>query len=70
MLSGAKNYAAADRSDPFAFDRAMAHIEQGIVGVLQDGTDAMYSADAFSEERIAADGKPFTITVYRNVQRP
>lgn len=70
MIDGAKHYAAADKSDPFALGRAMSHVQSGICGVNQDGSDAMYSADPYQEERITQDGKPYSITVYRNIRRP
>ena len=32
MISGAERYAAGDKSDPFTFARALAHIKQGLCG--------------------------------------
>jgi len=43
MLDGARNYAAADRSDPFAFARCIAHIKCGIASV-GEGKDQYYDA--------------------------
>lgn len=70
MIEGAKNYAAFDRSDPFSLKRAMLHIRQGIVSVLKDGTDAFYTATPYQEERLLPDGRPYFVTVYRNIARP
>ena len=44
MIEGAKRYAAADRSDPFAFNRAMTHINNGVAGLLPNGEDGFYNA--------------------------
>lgn len=70
MLDGAANYAAADRSDPFTYQRCLAHIRFGVASVLPNGDDAFYKADPFPEMRELPDGTPYNITVYRNVQRP
>lgn len=32
IIEAARQYAAADKSDPFAFDRAMCHIRTGLCG--------------------------------------
>ena len=70
MLQGAKNYAASDRSDPFAFARALAHIENGICGILQDGSDAFYSADQTSVQMATATGEEYTAIAWKNLRRP
>jgi len=36
MIDAARRYAAADKSDPFAFARAMAHIRAGLCGPCED----------------------------------
>ena len=61
-LQQALNYAAADRSDPFAFARAMAHSANGICDSGPDGKNCRYKAEPVRGEygRIA----------YTNVQRP
>lgn len=35
MIEAAKRYAAADRTDPFAFSRAVAHIDCGLATVIR-----------------------------------
>lgn len=70
MFQGAANYAAADRSDPFAFNRGMTHTLNGIASVAQDGRDAFYQATPAQEERFLPDGQSFHVTVYRNIERP
>jgi hypothetical protein len=70
MFEGARNYAAAEKSDPFALARALTHIRTGIAGITQHGEDAFYKADAFQEERPSLGGGSHTVTVYRNMQRP
>jgi len=70
QIEGAKRYADADRSDPFAFSRAMTHIRAGITRPNNDGQAAEYDAEPFSEQRRTPTGESYTATVYRNVVRP
>ena len=73
-VEAAKRYARANASDPFAFNRCMTHIDNGIVGIIRDGDkegeEAIYTADEFLEERQAHTGGSYTVTAYRNVKRP
>jgi hypothetical protein len=71
-IEGAKRYARANASDPFAFNRCMAHINQGIVGFNEQGEEAIYSAEEALEERPSpmGDGTTYTVTVFRNIKRP
>lgn len=73
-LQGIRNFAAADRSDPFTFQRAMAHLRAGILSNNAAGDPAWYNADPFQVERsyIGYDGEPKTYhaTEYKNLQRP
>ena len=74
----ARTYAAADKSDPFAFARAMAHMKNGICGFNQNGQDAFYSADEQQEtrhlEKINDQGQKYLeeyqVPAYRNRVRP
>ncbi|HAX40276.1 MAG TPA: hypothetical protein DCY10_05320 [Clostridiales bacterium] len=70
MLAGAAAYAAADKSDPFAYARAIAHIKSGVAGVLPNGSDAFYSAEEYPEQRTLEDGTTFNVPAYRNICRP
>lgn len=53
QIDGALAYARADKSDPFAFNRAISHIKNGIASIRAEkgpwgrkaGEDAYYSAD-------------------------
>lgn len=73
MMTGARNYAAFDNSDPFAYSRAVSHILSGVAGIRpalgprdpRAGEDAFYSADPVIE-----DHKGIIVTTYRNVRRP
>ena len=72
MERGARNYALADRSDPFAYSRAMSHID---LGICTDG--ATYEATPTQEMRKLPDGNAlsngeaeYAVTVYRDVRRP
>lgn len=71
-LEAAKRYVAADRSDPFALGRVMLHMSKrhGICGFTNEGKDAFYSADEFTEIRHLPDGREYSATVYKNLVRP
>lgn len=68
-IFAARRYAEFDRSDPFVFRRAMTHINNGIVGFLRDGCDAMYDAVPYDETRVLPDGREYVVTVYRDARR-
>lgn len=70
MLDGARIYAEFDKSDPFAYSRAVSHLNSGIAGIRpalysndpNAGSDAFYKADRHMD---------VTGNVYfTNVQRP
>lgn len=81
MVQGAQRYSQADKSDPFAFRRAMTHIKNGIAGFFFDNNgnrhDAFYNAEEGKEERTLPKGQAFSdgsnkysVTTYRNMVRP
>ncbi len=83
MLDGAHRYAASDRSDPFAFARALTHLQNGVASMsrrasnaeygLDAGAKAYYDADRYMEERKILAGERTLVAVlpaYRNVVRP
>lgn len=73
MMTGARNYAAFDNSDPFAYNRAVSHMHSSVASVRvalhnndpRAGEDAFYAADPVSE-----DHKGTIVVTYRNVRRP
>jgi hypothetical protein len=81
MVQGARHYAAADRTDPFAFSRAMSHVKNGVASYRRgDNQDydisagpAFYNATPFRDQRAVKIGdrevKVDSIS-YRNVTRP
>lgn len=77
-ITSARNYAAADRTDPFTFARCMTHINNGIVGHRpdKDGHMAMYSADEFWETRHLENGyfsdgsREYQVRGWKNISRP
>lgn len=73
-LEGARNYALADNSDPFALARAMTHLRNGVAGFGYKGEDCFYSAEPYPVQRSIAlpNGKTleWTATEYRNRCRP
>lgn len=82
MVDGARRYAAADKSDPFSFSRAMTHIKNGVSSVsrpgnreygIPAGVAAYNDADSYMETRkIIAEGRElvFDVVAYRNLCRP
>ena len=73
MLNAVDRYASAERSDPFARGRAIAHLKSGIgIEVQKDKGHfvSCYDAEEQKETRIhPLTGKPFKVTVYRNITR-
>lgn len=45
-------------------------VATSLVGFTAQGEDAFYSAVPFQEDRVTAAGTHYTVTVYRNIQRP
>lgn len=69
ILQGAADYAASDRSYPFAYARCMAHIRAGLCGIDKNGEDSFYKATPFQEKRVLPNGEEYYATVWRNVAR-
>jgi hypothetical protein len=72
-VKAAERYAKADRSDPWALARALAHIEQGICGYVERGetmVDALYDATPHTELRKMQSGETYPVTIYGSVVRP
>jgi len=62
MRQAAKRYAAAEPSDPFAYQRALAHLRSGVASyAASEGKPAYYDAEEYRD-----GGK----LCYRNVVRP
>lgn len=74
MYEGAEVYARADRSDPFAYARAIAHTKSGYASVSNDkGQAAYYDAEQVVEHReYAHEGRviKYTVPAYINMVRP
>jgi hypothetical protein len=76
MDEGARRYAAADKSDPFAYARARTHMKNGIAGLAQNGGDAFYDATEDTETRKlpngpdGKEGAEYQAVVYRSRVRP
>jgi len=70
MIKGARDYALADKSDPFAYNRAMSHTMNGIASYLGQSGPGYYEAEAYQEERRLLDGTKYHVTAYKNVKRP
>lgn len=73
-VEDARHYAEADKSDPFAFMRAMNHMKSGFTSFTRDGKDAYYQAEPVLETRriVRPDGSvlQWEATVYKNRARP
>lgn len=76
LVDGARNYAAADKSDPFAFARAMTPVNNGIaqIAIGEHGEKPLcYEAEQFAETRsYEMDGRTveYTVPAYKNIARP
>lgn len=74
MYEGAEVYARADKSDPFAYRRAIAHIKNGVASVSNDkGHAAYYDAEQVVENReYTHEGRvvKYTVPAYINMVRP
>ena len=71
-IMGARRYAAADRSDPFAFSRAVAHLKQGLGGYSEHGQDIGYDAEPTTETRAYmknGERVEYEVTTFRNAKR-
>jgi hypothetical protein len=75
LIEAAKRYAASDPSDPFAFRRAITHLNNGIAAYAnKDGKPAFYDAELYHETRSITipNGSvmEWQAEVYKNVHRP
>jgi len=78
MLSGARNYAEANKSDPFCLAVAMSQIRNGICGIHPEtGAAAYYDAKPVQDERRLPPGMTFSdgrttyqATAWRSMVRP
>jgi hypothetical protein len=68
-VAGAIRFAAANPSDPFAFSRAITHINNGLSGPNARHERLDYDAEKASETRQLPDGTEYQAEVYRNVTR-
>lgn len=68
--AGALRYAAAEKSDPFAFLRALSHMASGICNPTDEGKDGHYDADEVAEEAVTVTGATYTKIAHRNISRP
>lgn len=70
----ARQYADADRSDPFAMMRAVNHMKNGICSFTPDGKDGFYQAEVEYEDREIqrANGSwlRWKAPIYKNRARP
>lgn len=72
---GALNYANFHKSDPFAFSRAVSHINNGVSHCIVEregrvDVDGGYSAEPYQETRQLPDGSKYNVTAYKNARRP
>ena len=76
VLEGAKIYAEFDRSDPFAYNRAMSHFASGISTIEESdkGKLLCYGGERFREKRfyVGPDGREvhYDVPSFRNIHRP
>lgn len=79
MELAAERYAAADRTDPFAFRRTMAHLKCGVASYAREGENGeqvgcYYDAQGYAEPRsyMKSDGDTveYSVPAWRNMVRP
>lgn len=83
MTLAAKRYAQADRTDPFAYSRAMSHIKNGVASFSRPVLDergeptdeeiaTYYDATGYMEGRSfkRANGEVYQVQAWRNMVRP
>ena len=75
LVKGALDYAASDKSDPFAAARCMAHINSGIASIFTERQgnivlESGYAAELYQETRQLPDGTKYHVPAYKNVKRP
>lgn len=71
MDDAARRYAAADKSDPFAYARARTHnANQVSRGSTKHGDHCYYDAEEGSETRKLPDGTLYQAPVYHSMVRP
>ena len=58
MSEGAKNYALADKSDPFAYNRAMSHIAFGLCTPCDPPDMLWYDTPPHGKQRVTKIGPP------------
>jgi len=66
ILDGAALYALSDKSDPFAYSRAISHINNGVAGYDRQRSKPDYFAERQSEERVLPNGEKYMVPVYKN----
>ncbi len=73
----ARDWADANKSDPFAYSVALSHFNNGICSNTKDGDPGVYHAEAYAVERHLPKGMAlsngdtkFTATEFKNMKRP
>lgn len=69
MEAGAKRWADANKSDPFAYQTAMSQIKNGIADI-ENGRDMFFDADPYLETRVTPTGVEYQAQAYKNLRRP
>ena len=76
VIAAAKRYAAADKSDPFTFARALCHVSSGVVGRAYHHEDTAFHKkgqliDCFYDAKEDTEfGFGVVTTRYTNMVRP
>jgi hypothetical protein len=73
---GARRYAAGDKSDPFAYARAMTHMNSGLCGYTPNGKEEHYydAVEGRETRRLpaippATEGEEYTVPSYSSRKR-
>ena len=71
ILEGARNWAAANKSDPFSYATAISEALSGVSSLVNEtGQVAFYNAEPAIEMRRTPEGEDYPVTIYRNLVRP
>lgn len=70
QIEAARRYAAADKSDPFAFNRAMTHLKNGLASFDSKGSPCGYDATEINVTRVTTTGVEYSAVDYGSRHRP
>ena len=71
VIDGAKRWAEANKSDPFAFNTAISMCVSGVSTLTTpDGKPGYYDAEPGTEQRKDQKGQDYRVASFKNLARP